>query len=199
MRGLPEGWRIVDMAPDKIDAHLKTVARNVKELEAIPRIKIPPTKEQSPETQRLLDNQAKRPVWQDEAYIKERWIQEMPDGAQLPGDYSTVAGIKAAVGTRDVSPEEIASYPYNQGPLIDAGTPGTSPERREKAKEAFLYSKPAEPSDEDLKRLGKLTGLDAVAVTQLPDAPEEPKRPWRNLWGWIQGHAGLEIFKDIEK
>jgi len=182
MRGLPEGWRIIDMAPDKIEEHLKTVARNVKELEAIPRTKRVPTLEQPPETQKLLDAQALRPLHMDEAYIAERWTKDLSEGAQLPGDYSSNDGIKAAIGTREVSPEEYDSYPNTQGPLVDTGTPGTSPERREAAKEALLYSKPANPSDEDLKRLKKLQGLDAVAVTELPENPKAKKLP---LWARI--------------
>lgn len=176
MRGLPEGWRIIDMAPDKIEAHLKTVACNVKELEAIPRTKRPATTEQPLETQKLLDAQALRPLHQDEAYIAERWTKDLPKGTQLPGDYSTPAGIREAVGTRELTEEEIINYPSRQGPLIDTGTPGTSPERREAAKEAFLYSKPAEPSDEDLKRLKKLLGLDAVTVTEVTKEEPKPKK-----------------------
>ena len=96
-------------------------------------------------------------------------------------DYLAVKDAKSMdelVPRRDIDPQAYDSYKAMQrGEKNTKGTRGlgSSEEAKRRAIEAFTYSKPAEPSVADLKRLKKIDPMEAVVVTEV--AKEAKKEP----------------------
>jgi hypothetical protein len=103
------------------------------------------------------------------------------------------------IGTRKLDHEQAGHY--QQWRKTQKNTIGTSDlsaftkARREKAAQAFTYSPPASPSLEDLRRLKKLKGIDAVQPSGEKDA-EAPKEKrhwfpafWGKFWNWQAGYG----------
>jgi hypothetical protein len=107
-------------------------------------------------------------------------------------DYLAVKDAKSLdelVPRRDIDPQAYDSYKSMQ--RSEKNTKGTKglgigEEAKRRAVEAFTYSRPAEPSLADLKRLKKITPLDAVVATEA----SEPK-PLETPGAWYRAKKRL--------
>lgn len=191
-RRLPPGWRATELLPNdpKIKSHVREVESIAKALAAIPKMKRDvPThwngkpiadlssseKEefylsQQPEsTKTALIAQKSRKLEDDE----NNFLRPLP----LEDEWKRDPDIR-----REITPDEFMLYKGVQ--RAEKNTIGQTLkgsvdlEKREKGIEAFTYSKPANPSDADLKRLKELSPIKAVT----PSEPEEVEAPRQRTW-----------------
>ena len=179
-RPLPNGWRLSAPYPESKEADY--VKRVVEELKAIPRIKMPVSLEQTPVTQALLDAQKLRPEHQDAEYIRNKMDAPISEAAQIR---DASGGIN--VGTRQLGVEEmlIAEDIRHKGrnTLGQSEASSVDTDKRQAGIEAFTYSKPADLTQEQIKRLTKLT-----EIVNTPLEPVEPKKPTllQRMFAWAQ-------------
>lgn len=182
-RNLPPGWRIVDLDPERAKEHLRYVELRAKELAAIPRVKVeapkPPahaTKEeleqfyfeqQCESTKAAILRQRERKPSEDIEYLlrpipacvanpEAKTLDELTSKRQL--DASEVMLHMGTKFGRNAQGQSAASSAEN---------------RREQAVNAFTYSKPAELSDADFKRITKSEPTGAIMASE----PEPEKLP----------------------
>lgn len=107
-------------------------------------------------------------------------------------DMDTPEGRDLAVAKRALDPNEVDLVKQNKvgrNTLGDSEDSGTSKETRKRSIEAFTYSRPYEPTDNELTKLGAIKPLKNVAI---PDEsrPEKPKK--RSFWSWPFGDKSEE-------
>lgn len=160
------GWRVGEEYAESKQAEY--VKRVVEELNAIPRQKIPPTKEQALSTQKLLAAQALRDPKDDEAYWEEKWSAPFPEGVvaeEVPrGDWN-LSDVAIAEGLRH-------GVRNTTGQSQESSV---SEESRDKGIQAFTYSKPADLSKEDMDRVVELIGIKSEPIPEADLLPEKPK------------------------
>lgn len=177
-RPLPNGWKLSEPYHESKQADY--VKRVVEELKAIPRIKIPPTTTQCASTQAVLDR--------DPALDEQHWNRPLP--AEL--DW------KREIVERSIGPQEYETAKSAQ--RSSKNTVGQSElgsvdkEKRQRGIDAFTYSKPAELTPDQIKKLTKLT---EIVNTPLEPEPEKPKGIWRRMfgtphkdWHWVKDGLG---------
>lgn len=167
-RELSNGWRISEpYRESKQTAYVKQVT---EELLAIPRQKIPPTTVQPASTQATLDR--------DPALDALHWNRQTPlEWKAVPdADLTTEWGREKAVAARQLKPQEMLLIEdirhKSRNTLGDSDSSSMDKEKRETAIQAFTYSKPAELTAEQLKRVTK---LEEIVNTPL-DPPKKPKK-----------------------
>ena len=196
---LPNGWKMSPLAPHKIDEHLKEVRSVAAQLADIPRIKIEAPKEwngkpvdsltleerqafyfsmQAKSTQDALARQKTRKPEDDIDWL----LRPMPDCLAVPD----AKDLDALTAMRQIDPMEYnivqaSRHNPNTNTIGQSTKSSVTPERREKGIHAFTYSKPANPTDDDIRRLKKLQGLEAV-IAQDPPKEEPKRRPWWKFW-----------------
>lgn len=177
-RVLSNGMRVSE--PYTVSKQSAYVKRMVDELKAIPREKRPPTTTQEPSTVALLEAQRLRPESEDAAYIALRRNTPIAKEAQVRHADGTVN-----TGERHLNYQDVLLFEDNRkkarNTMGQSELSSVDAEKKEKAIQAFTYSKPAEPAAEDLKRLKSLTEMDAVMATEVPK-PIRSKKPWWRFW-----------------
>lgn len=179
-RPLPNGWRLSE--PYSESKQGEYVKRVTEELAAIPRMKIPPTKTQTPATQALLDAQKSRPEWQDEEYIRDKWAKDFPEHAQVRNPDGSVNTGERQLGIQETLLVEDIRH-KGRNTLGQSAEGSVSKEKRQKGIEAFTYSKPANPTEAEIARLKKLEPMEAVVVS-VPVTDEKPNVSWWNRLRW---------------
>lgn len=136
---------------------------------------------QQPSTQMCL----KRDPKDDEAWrnrpMPENW-KAVPDA-----DFSTPEGRDKAVAKRTLDPNDIAIVQQNRhsesrNSLGQSDLSSVSPEKRTKGIEAFTYSKPAELTPEQVKKVTKMEDIKSTPLE--PVKPQKRSlfyRAWRKL------------------
>ena len=176
------GWRVKPIF-QRDPMYVDYVERMVKQMRAT----IPPQPikiGQEPSTQRILD----RPESEDEAWKKRpmpTWEEARAvPGAKNPYDMSHEE-LDSFVGRRELDPHDVeiitrlrsSGRGHTFGDAVSEGATCVTPESRERAVNAFVYSQPAELSEEDKKRLTSLTKstLENEPTPLLRAHGEEPK------------------------
>jgi hypothetical protein len=126
-------------------------------------------------TQDALAKQKDRPAEEDLEFVL-RPISE---------DYLAVKDAQSLdelVPARPISPQEFTSFMSMRASRGnrkgESKASSVSPEKRERAIEAFMYSPPAKPTLGDMKRLKSLTEMDAVAVTEISKEKSLSEYSW---------------------
>ncbi len=185
------------MAPDRIEKHLKHVGEMAEELRKLPRPKpnVPtewngkPVESLTPEerkdfifsmqpksTQDAITRQKTRSPEEDNDWL----LRPMPDCLANP----EAKTLDELTTKRPVDPSDVLlhnSAKSNRNTWGESKASSVTNERRTAGVEAFTYSKPANPSDKDLRRLMSLNEIDAVVASE-PPKPVPKKRPWWKFW-----------------
>lgn len=189
MRGLPPGWRVVDMAPDKIDKHLEYVKQVSQELAAVPRIikeaPKPPANATKEELEKFYFDQQPESTKQAILRQKERKPEDDSDYLLRPINPGYLANpnaksLEELTAERSLSVSDVMLHmktKTGRNQIGQSAKGSVDNGKRERGIEAFTYSKPADPGKEDLKRLKSLTEMDAVMVSEVP-ALLAPKKSW---------------------
>lgn len=190
-KGLPPGWRVIEIEPGnaKLAEHLRYVKRVADELAAIPRIKreVPNTWQgkpieeltqeereefhfsQQPEsTKAALLAQKTRKPHEDIDYL----LRPMPACIANPNATS----LDELTSKRALDPQDIAAHngaKQGRNQLGQSDTGSVDREKREKGIQAFTYSKPAELTFEQMKKLVKLE-----EIVNTPLELPTPGKPW---------------------
>jgi len=136
-----------------------------------------PTKTQAHSTAMALAAQSLRDPSEDEAY----WSRPInPDYLANPN----AKNHDELTGKRELGIEEMILYTdYRHSPKNSMGTEDLTmqtPENRRRAVEAFTYSKPAELTKEELKRVTKLVPIESE---KLDPVEPKPQGFWARLFG----------------
>lgn len=158
-RALPNGWRIGEPYP--ISRQEDYVKQMTKELLERPRPKVIPSTIQCASTQATLDRDPK----DDEKH----WNRHLPTGVQVEQK------------ERPLSPAEI--LPFESARRSAKNTLGGSDissvdqQKRQKGMEAFTYSKPADLTKEQRRKVTRLQ--------EIVNTPLEPPKPKRRFFGLL--------------
>lgn len=191
-RPLPEGWRMVPFPVEKIEAHERNAKEIAKLIDAIPRVKskAPDTWNGKPvesltaeereafifslqpeSTQKAIVAQKSRKPSEDNDYLLRPIENAVANPEAKSLDELTA---KRTLGIEEtLLVEDIRRKGRNTQGQSAQGS--VSEEKRTAGIEAFTYSKPAEPSDADIKRLLKLREMKAVIPSPIYDP--EPAKP----------------------
>lgn len=156
--------------------YAKYMEMMVAALNAVPRNKIPHSTVQAKSTQAILE----RPKEKDREHW-ERLFKPLEGWLAVPeADLTTPEGIDKAVNRRQLSPDEVIveekrrrSSKNSIGQSLEAGI---SEHKRDMAIQGMIYSPPAKPTDEDLKRIKTLNEYSAVM-----DSGFDKKVIWKEL------------------
>lgn len=202
---LPPGWRITELLESRQTEYVKAM---VAELSALPRQRreTPTTfngkpieeltqaereefhfSQQCESTQKALLAQKNRKPHEDIDYL----LRPMPECIANPEAKS----LDELTSKRTLDPSEVIqdkSLKQGRNQLGQSEKGSVDADKRQKGIEAFTYSEPAKLTEEQVK---KLTKLQEIVNTPL-EPIEKPKKSWKNIWGFLQGHAGIEMFDD---
>ncbi len=206
-RTLPPGWRLSEEYSESKQADY--VKKMTEEQSAIPRVKreVPNTWKGKPTE--LLNAEEReefyfsmQPQSTQAAIIAQKArkpeddidhpLRPMPECVANPSATSLdeLTALRSVSMDDALREEERRRRPKNSIGQSEVGS--VDSEKRAKGIQAFTYSKPADLTPEQVKKLTKLT---EIANTPL-EPIEKPKKNWRNLFGIFQGNAGLEMFKN---
>jgi len=187
-RRLSSGWRVGE--PYTVSKQEDYVKRMVEETLKGPRPgPVIPTTIQAKSTQATLDRDPK-----DDAKHIERLFGPMPEGwkAVPDADMETEEGRAKGVAKRELGIDEVLLIEdTRRKPKNSVGqqeTPTLTPEAKQRAVEAFTYSKPADLSLEPAERLKNITKLEEIVNTPLEPEPPKKKGLWTRLWGSAKGY-----------
>lgn len=211
----PSGWRVSQ--PYSVPKEGDTVKRMVEELSAIPferrrsptHFKGKPVSEltaeerkemifsmQQPSTQKAMLLQKTRKPEDDHAWAN----RPVPKEAVINPNAKTP---EEAVGPhRAISADEYELFTANR--RSQKNTIGTSDlssvdrEKKERAVHAFTYSKPANPSLDEIGRLKRLKETDAMQPAEKPKEKEDEQQKETLLSkavGWLQSNLPEWLFK----
>lgn len=162
---LSNGWNV---GPEySVSNQAEEVKQIVKELLALPREKRPVSNIQAPSTQATLDR--------DPALDEAHWNRKNPDELEWKREV-----VERVVTAKEVLiEEEIRRKGRN---TLGASTMGSvDPVKKSKGIEAFVYSNPANLTEEQKK---KLTRLEEIASSLFEP---EKKKPGSGFREWFQG------------
>ena len=179
---LPAGWRMTPLPVEKIQAYEKYVSDMAAQ--AAPRMKrvVPDTfngkaiKDLTPleqedfyfslqakSTQEAITRQKTRKPEDDIDYL----LRPMPDCLANP-DAKTLDDL---TGLRPRDAQDVMLHTRTKGNRNQTGHSVLSSvdfDKKQRGIEAFTYSKPAELGDSDMKRIKKLTELEAIVASEPP-------------------------------
>ena len=199
MRDLPEGWRMVPLPVEKIEAHERNAKEMANLIDAIPRIKskAPDTWNGKP-VQSLTDAEREefifslQPESTQKAMVAQKTRKPSEDNDRLLRPIENALANPEAKSLDELTAkrtlgieetllvEDLRRKGRNTlGQSVDGSV---SEEKRTAGIEAFTYSKPAVLSDADIKRIKKLNELEAWIAATPPPTPQKPKRPWWKFW-----------------
>lgn len=205
-RSLPKGWRLSGEYSESRDSQY--VKQMTEAQLAIPRLKreVPNTWNGKPvenltqeerqafyfsmqpkSTQDAILRQKARKPEEDIDYL----LRPMPADAQVRDEKGNVF-----VAERTITAKEMQVIQGNRhggrNQLGQSTTSSVDSSKRDKGIEAFTYSKPAEIADEDIKRIKKLIGMDAIMASEAPNRSAEPKTSLSfRISCWLKDKTGI--------
>jgi hypothetical protein len=205
-RTLPPGWKLTELLPDdpRIKEHQSYVLRIAEELALIPRKKreMPNTWQGKP-----IENlsQEERTAFTFSLQEKSTQAALIAQKARKPEDDidhllrpmpACLANTEAntldeLTNKRSLDASEIKTFAKPKSTIGQSAKSSVSADKRGNGIFAFTYSKPANLSDEQLKKLTKLGQMDAT-IANSPTTNEEPKESLGStLNAWLFEKTGI--------
>ena len=167
-------------------------ATQMVELQKEQQVKKPVNTEQSPSTARLLAMNEK-----ELADYRDRPLAD----CQVKDKYGNIV-----INKREIDPEIAVAYQEHRmkskntlGDAVSYGATSVSPEKREKAIDAYVCSQPVEITAEQATKLQELTPVKAVVASQSIEAKEEPKKGFASKIYHYFWKKGLPVNKITPK